>query len=164
MGVIFYIVGAFIFLGIIIAIGTKQMNDGNIQHKDIQATYIEGINNLIGEYKCTLSTLDNHLLIVVKKNNLKIELPYEKIISIGTKIERHQEITSTTKNKSPVARGLVGSALMGGAGLVLGGMSGLNSKTETNTSTVAEDYICITYKTDSEENTIILKTYCPRFN
>jgi hypothetical protein len=36
-----------------------------------------------------------------------------------------------SKNKSPIGRGLVGGALLGPAGLVLGAASGLNAKTST---------------------------------
>ena len=38
---------------------------------------------------------------------------------------------TTSKNKSPVARGLLGGALLGPAGLVVGAASGLNAMTET---------------------------------
>ena len=96
MEFLMYLTLAFIVLGVIMIILNVQSNNGNIQH-EIEATYIEGIDNLIGEYKCKIKNLDNMLLIEIKKNNLKIELPYSKIISIGTKIETHQEISGETK-------------------------------------------------------------------
>lgn len=57
-----------------------------------------------------------------------------------------------TKTKSPVARGLVGGALLGPVGLVLGAASGLNSEVSTTTQnqTVEE-----AYETDGDPQLII---------
>ena len=164
MEFLMYLTLAFIVLGVIMIILNVQSNNGNIQH-EIEATYIEGIDNLIGEYKCKIKNLDNMLLIEIKKNNLKIELPYSKIISIGTKIETHQEISGETKTKSPVARGVIGGVVAGSTGAVLGGMSGLNSKTEINTSIIKDEYLQIKYKTNEEkEKILIFDACCPRLN
>ena len=158
MEFIFYVILAFVILGIMLIVGNKHYDNGNIKHENIEATYISGIDNLIGEYKCTLSTLDSKLLVYISKNNLKIELPYNKISSIGNKVERTQEITTT--NKSPIARGIVGGALFGSTGAVVGGLSGLNNKTETVTN--EKDFIVINYKDKSNnDKTIIFKAYCP---
>jgi len=53
----------------------------------------------------------------------------------------HLPITES-QEKSPVARGLAGGAIMGPAGLILGAASGLNSRTKTRieTKTVYEQY------------------------
>lgn len=130
-------------------------SDGTTPYK-VKLTYISGLDNLIGQYKCIMSNLDNILLINIKSNNLKIELPYNKIISIGNKIKSHQEIDIQTKTKSPIAHGLIGGAIAGTAGAIIGGMSGVNSKTEGETYTVDEDYLIINYKTsDNKEKELI---------
>lgn len=158
MEFIFYAILAFAMLGIMVIIGNKHVNNGDIKHENVAATYLGGIDNLIGEYKCTLTTFDNKLLVYIPKNKLKIELPYNKILSIGNKIERTQEITTTSK--SPITRGIVGGALFGSTGAIVGGLSGLNNKTET--STKEEDYIIINYKDKSNDNkTMVFKAYCP---
>ena len=158
MEFIIYVVLFFIAIGAVIFIENKSANNGNIKHENVNATYISGIDELIGEYKCTLSTLDNSLLICIPKNKLKIELAYNKIVSVGDKIERTQNITTTTK--SPVGRGLVGGALFGSTGAIVGGLSGLNSKTQTTTT--KEDFLIINYKDkNNDTKTMIFKTYCP---
>ncbi|HEX8301544.1 hypothetical protein [Sphingomonas sp.] len=77
-------------------------------------------------------------------------LPLQAVISLNTaqptvtkKRSKQVPITAIeTKNKSPVARGLVGGALLGPAGLVLGAASGLNSKVSSSVhyETVSEEY------------------------
>lgn len=130
-------------------------NDGTTPYR-IKLTYVSGLDNLIGQYRCVISNLDNILLINIKSNNLKIELPYNKIISVGNKIEKHKEIDIQAKTKSPIARGLIGGAIAGTTGAIIGGMSGLNSKTEGKTYTVEEDYLIINYKTsDNKEKELI---------
>lgn len=54
------------------------------------------------------------------------------------------------KDKSVIGRGVVGSVLFGGAGLVLGGLSGLKKKqVEQNI-----DYLIINYKSNGEEKVV----------
>ena len=65
MEFIFYVILAFVILGIMLIVGNKHYDNGNIKHENIEATYISGIDNLIGEYKCTLSTLDSKLLVYI---------------------------------------------------------------------------------------------------
>lgn len=129
--------------------------DGTMPYK-VKANYIEGLDNLVGQYKCFIANLDDNLLIDVKSNKLKIELPYDKIISIGDKVESHQETNIHTKNKSPITRSIVGGALAGTTGAIVGGISGLNSKIESETYTVNENYLIIKYRSDDNiEKTLI---------
>ena len=54
------------------------------------------------------------------------------------------------KDKSVIGRGVVGSVLFGGVGLVLGGLSGLNKKqVEQNI-----DYLIINYKSNGEDKVV----------
>lgn len=54
------------------------------------------------------------------------------------------------KDKSVIGRGIVGNVLFGGAGLILGGLSGLQKKQVTQNI----DYLVINYKENEEEKVI----------
>jgi hypothetical protein len=88
------------------------------------------------------------------------EIDLARVISMNiaspsvTKI-RSKTVPVTTiehKKKSPIARGLVGGALLGPAGLVLGAASGLNSKV---TSSVSHEKVQEEYETLGDPQLII---------
>ena len=54
------------------------------------------------------------------------------------------------KDKSVIGRGVVGSVLFGGAGLILGGLSGLNKKQVQQNI----DYLIINYKSNGEDKVV----------
>lgn len=119
-----------------------------------KGVYINGIDELIGEHRCTISDLNNELNINIDKSKTIIHLSYDKIIAVGGEKEVNTQTVET--NKSPIARGIVGGALFGGAGLVLGGLSGLNKKTTTVKNT--NNYVYIKYKnSDNQENILTFK-------
>lgn len=105
------------------------------------------IMHISGYPECFFMMSDNGLLLkmnefernvplVVKENAY---LNINQIISINTarpKITKSRKTSVPvsiveSKNKSPVARGLIGGAILGPAGIVIGAASGLNSKTTT---------------------------------
>lgn len=94
---------------------------------------------------------------IVKLSNYELKLCDIKgrpIISISLKDISNVAIISDKdiieKDKSVIGRGVVGSVLFGGAGLILGGLSGLNKKQ------VVEyvDYLIINYKENGEDKVI----------
>jgi Tfp pilus assembly protein PilX len=111
-----------------------------------------------GQPQCLAMMSDNGLIVrfeeVVDDNGFAtkepISLNLNQIVSLDTAsptITKSRKtsvpVTVTeTKQKSPVARGLVGSVLLGPAGLVLGAASGLNAKvtTKTENQTIYEKY------------------------
>lgn len=81
------------------------------------------------------------LYITTKKDDSEV-IAYSDIISV----EPYTETELKTKNKSVLGRAVVGGALLGGAGAVVGGMTGLDKKE------VKKDkrYIILTYRKNGE--------------
>jgi len=94
---------------------------------------------------------------IVKLSNYELKLCDIKgrsIIGISLKDISNVAIISDKeiieKDKSVIGRGIVGNVLFGGAGLILGGLSGLQKKqVEQNI-----DYLIINYKSDGEDKVI----------
>ncbi|MBY6860787.1 SHOCT domain-containing protein [Clostridium botulinum] len=70
---------------------------------------------------------ENHLTVCESRKGYSINIYYQDIINVtyGTYCEE------ITKNKSTVGRAIVGGVLTGGLGAVVGGMSGIGTKTKT---------------------------------
>jgi len=85
----------------------------------------------------------NECITMEAKKLEPVHLKYEQIIDIDTTTDEK----TTEKSKSVVGRALVGGALMGPVGAVVGGMSGTGSDKTTKTSY----YMVINYKTINEE-------------
>lgn len=94
---------------------------------------------------------------IVKLSNYELKLCDIKgrpIVGISLKDISNVAIISDKeiieKDKSVIGRGIVGNVLFGGAGLILGGLSGLQKKqVEQNI-----DYLIINYKENSEDKVI----------
>jgi len=91
---------------------------------------------------------DNIELKVIGKKN-KINIPYSDIINIGYGM--HTETQS--KDKSVIGRAIIGGALTGGVGAIVGGMTGIGSKKKDNKMFVVE----INYAIKGVKDTIILQ-------
>jgi hypothetical protein len=121
-----------------------------------------------GQPNCVFMMSDNDLLLQICSFETREEfLPGSPIVLnvnqvLGLNIAK-PKITKTrekivpvsiveNKRKSPVGRGLVGGALLGPAGLVLGAASGLNSKTSTK---VEERTVTEQYETEGDPQLII---------
>ena len=106
--------------------------------------------------------LDKGAVVSVKKteeginieyfqSNYNVFIRYSNIINIVNRNYTEEEI----KNKSVVGRALVGGILTGGIGAVVGGMSGIGSKTKKKTVPAFE----ILYTENGIEKTILLEDY-----
>ncbi len=94
---------------------------------------------------------------IVKLTNYELQLCDIKnrpILKISLKDISNVAIISDKeiieKDKSVIGRGVVGSVLFGGAGLILGGLSGLNKKQVVQNV----DYLIINYKEDGEDKVV----------
>lgn len=94
---------------------------------------------------------------IVKLSNYELKLCDIKgrsIIGISLKDISNVAIISDKeiieKDKSVIGRGIVGNVLFGGAGLILGGLSGLNKKQVVQNI----DYLIINYKDNGEDKVI----------
>lgn len=84
-----------------------------------------------------------------KKENPEV-IAYSDIISV----QPYTETELKTQNKSVLGRAVVGGALLGGAGAIVGGMTGLNKRE------VEKDrrYIILTYRKDGELTERVFET------
>lgn len=105
---------------------------------------------------CLLALHYENLSISVYEKNLEILLPYEKIID--TEVETSESITYKKKNKSVIGRGIIGGALFGGAGAVVGAMSGLKDNTKEIKESKKISYLGIKYNTNEGESAVVFKT------
>lgn len=90
----------------------------------------------------SMSVAAKELKITAKKKE-DVIIPYSDIISV----EPFTETEIKTRNKSVLGRAVVGGALLGGAGAIVGGMTGLN-KTEDKKE---KRYIILTYRENDQE-------------
>lgn len=104
--------------------------------KDIK--HIEGISSLRAEEDCALNVNDEELTIISKIGNFNISL--DRIVNAGILSKKEME----TKNKSVLARSLVGSAV--GLGF-LGALSGIGQKVKNYYS----HFLVINYKDKNTE-------------
>lgn len=93
---------------------------------------------------CEAHILDDGIKINVvsigrKERIASFTIPQERIIDIDFITQKNLE----EKKKSAVGRGIVGGLLFGSTGAIIGGLSGLDTKTVTTYTTL----FCITYQT-----------------
>ena len=94
---------------------------------------------------------------IVRLTNYELQfcdIKKRPILKISLKDIRNVAIISDKelieKDKSVIGRGIVGNVLFGGAGLVLGGLSGLQKKQVTQNI----DYLIVNYKVNGEEKVV----------
>ncbi|NFA43404.1 SHOCT domain-containing protein [Clostridium botulinum] len=87
---------------------------------------IDGIGLNKGTYM-DVCIKENHLTVCESRKGYSINIYYQDIINVtyGTYCDE------ITKNKSTVGRAIIGGVLTGGIGAVVGGMSGIGTKTKT---------------------------------
>ena len=114
-----------------------------ISHPEIQKIeqFAES-RNMIPRLPCVAHIIDDGIKIEVFtfKNELvaSYTIPENRIIDIDFITQKNIE----EKQKSIVGRGIVGGLLFGSTGAIIGGLSGLDTKTATTYTTI----FCITYQ------------------
>lgn len=106
----------------------------------IDMTHIAGIDNIQKTQDCKIILYADKINIYFTKS-MEFNVKSENIK--GMSIILAKDLLE--KKKSPVLRGIVGSALAGSGGLILGGMSGLNK------SNVSKYVLIINYVSKNEE-------------
>ncbi|NFO88541.1 SHOCT domain-containing protein [Clostridium botulinum] len=94
---------------------------------------------------------DDNLMLSDARKNYVLNIKYKDITNIVYDSYREQ----ITKNKSAVGRAVVGGVLTGGLGAIVGGMSGVGTKTKTKTLWAM--YIEYLDTTAQTKNVIILE-------
>lgn len=116
-----------------------------ISHPDVQnLEKLAAIGNRELRLPCEAHILDDGIKINVvsigsKERIASFTIPHERIIDIDFITQKNLE----EKKKSAVGRGIVGGLLFGSTGAIIGGLSGLDTKTVTTYTTL----FCITYQT-----------------
>ena len=114
--------------------------------------YLDGLSSLATQTQCFISLVDDKVTIETINTKQKFELNFSQIISIQQNMK--QQITE--KNKSVIKRGIVGNVLMGSTGAIIGGLSGLGTKEQ---SQMIHDLIIIyTTSSTNETNTLTFRS------
>lgn len=118
----------------------------NVRHED-------GLKG-IGPIDCTICIREEDVLI--KAGKVEFLLDYSKILgaNYSTDYKTVQDYSTITKNKGTAGKALVGGALMGATGAIIGASTGSKSTSETKAydRVVADkSYLSITYY-NSENN------------
>ena len=108
--------------------------------------YNDGIDNFIQSEKCNIFLQEKGILITNLISEKTATLKYSKIVACGVFNDKQISKSTIQKNGSVVGRGALGGFLFGPVGAIVGGMSGINSKTQTITDTQNTYYLIINYK------------------
>lgn len=131
---------------------TSKDKEGN---REVRFAYIDGISGLFNVpnevVDVTINNSLNKLIIksVLNKNSVA-ELPLERIKDARKVTD--QQITEA--NKSVIGRAVVGTLLLGPLGAVIGGMSGIGTKTKKSPQ---KNFVIITYTSDGNGKTLVFE-------
>lgn len=114
--------------------------------------HLEGISALSNQERCIIYYDENKLIIEVLSNKQKYELLFSQIVHIEQNF--HQQIIE--RKKSIIQRSLIGNALFGQTGAIIGGLSGLDKK-ETALS-VYDLFIAYNPSNNDEIKTLIFRS------
>lgn len=131
-----------------------------------RATHVSGLP-ATGNEICSITVKSKEVAINTPRQEFKI--PMEKVTGaiINKETREIQDVQYKTKKSPSIGKAVVGGALFGPAGAVIGGASG-KSKTTSNVNTrteVVKLYLTINYISDGDNKELIFEgsPYC-RFN
>ena len=117
--------------------------------------YLSGLPLLVEQTQCIISLAEEKIIIQTMDNTQKFELDFSQIINIQQ--NTNQQITE--KKKSVIKRGIVGDVLMGSTGAIIGGLSGLGTKEQ---SQIVHDLIIVyTTSNTNETKTLTFRSLNP---
>ncbi|HDK7158912.1 TPA: hypothetical protein PTV68_002041 [Clostridium botulinum] len=122
----------------------------NKEINPINLIYIDGIDRYIKRTTVSLSLDDKKRCLVIKasKGNYPVvNISFEKLVAVDIIHER--DIIETNKNS--VGRAMAGGILLGPLGAIIGGISGVGSKKNSELRT----FLVINYKSKDEEIKVI---------
>ena len=152
--------GTFVTLAVVVIailiIGVVMANSISLKNSDgeIYDNFVSGNSfGSIGANVAVKGVLKSDCLYIYEDwhEDVNVSLPYHKIT--GVKLTSDVEIIE--RSKSVAGRAIVGGLVLGAAGALFGGLSGIGSKQERQ----ASNYILISYRpsNDEEEHGILLK-------
>lgn len=117
-----------------------------------------------GRESCSIMVKSDN--VIINNNRQEFQIPMNKIIGAVVNQETRdvQTVQTTTKKSPSVGKAVVGGALFGPAGAVIGGVSG-KSKSKSNVQTKTEIiklYLTINYISEGEQRQLMFegKPYC----
>ncbi|MBP0725517.1 hypothetical protein J5Y03_09990 [Bacillus sp. RG28] len=147
----------------------KQINEKGKQlgaESVVTALHIEGLG-ISNNEPCELYTFKDRILIESQFKKMKFEIKLEKLRAAVVKTEKEL----IEKNKSVVGRALIGSLIVPGLGTIVGGMSGVGTKTKKGPSNT---YLILNYLNSNGEldavtfknnfNLIAINKFCSTVN
>ncbi len=131
---------------------TSKDKEGN---REVRFSYVDGIPDLFTIPNEVVDiTINNSLGKLIIKSALNknrvAELPLERIKDARKVTD--QQITEA--NKSVIGRAVVGTLLLGPLGAVIGGMSGIGTKTKKGPQ---KNFVIITYTSDDQEKQLVFE-------
>lgn len=132
----------------------KEIKKNNTKNRKAVVTYIQGLPDVEKGASFNATYDDENFILEESIGIIKIGRIFKIPVSRLICIEMVDETTIEQKKKSVVARGIAGSILLGPAGMVLGGISGVGTQDKKVKTTV----ITISYYGDNEQDikTILL--------
>lgn len=128
--------------------GSKD-KDGNLS---VNLGYIDGISGFCGGDAVTLTVdKNNEKILILKRLNKKVRCELDQSTIINAQIVSDQQLQQ--KDKSVVGRAAVGALLAGPLGAMIGGMSGVGTKTKSKKISL----LLITYLEGNTEKAIALE-------
>lgn len=129
-----------------------------------RATHIQGLPATGNEY-CSIFVKNE--FVEITTNSQKFVIDYNKIYGVVVSANKEtiiQNIETTTKHKASIGKAVVGGALFGTAGAIIGASSGKSKSTSTvNSQEVIKSlYLSINYESENGSNSIIFEgnPYC----
>lgn len=128
------------------------------------ATHIQGLPATGNEY-CSIFVKNE--FVEITTNNQKFVIDYDKIYGVVVSANKEtiiQNIETTTKHKPSIGKAVVGGALFGTTGAIIGASSGKSkSKSTVNSQEVVKSlYLSINYEGENGSNSIVFEgnPYC----
>ncbi|CEN87332.1 hypothetical protein [Paraclostridium sordellii] len=131
---------------------TKKNKNGD---RSVNLTFIDGIPGYVKGTAIALSIeLDTNYLTIrprVHKHLPEVSIDMDRLV--GVTVASEKEILEKEKDKSVIGRAAIGGVLLGPLGAIVGGMSGIGTKTKSKTK--SKNYIIINYKSLDNELKIL---------
>lgn len=131
---------------------TRKNKNGD---RSVNLSFIDGIPGYVRGTAISLSIEKDTNYLTIRPRAFK-QLPEVSIAMdrlVGVTVANEQEILEKEKEKSVVGRAVIGGVLLGPLGAIVGGMTGIGTKTKSKTK--SKNYIIINYKSIENELKIL---------
>lgn len=131
---------------------TKKNKNGD---RSVNLSFIDGIPGYGRGTAIALSIEKDKNYLTIRPRAFKhlpeVSIDMDRLV--GVTVANEKEILEKEKEKSVVGRAVIGGVLLGPLGAIVGGMTGIGSKTTSKTT--SKNYIIINYKSLNDELKIL---------